>query len=118
MDTREKLLCQNIGDEDLLTENVLCEDNPEGERADGATEEKQLESQAIDISSVSRATGPPSPLIPTDVSPQTLVEEASKDDDEIPYPYPNPDLPKGKHHGSMRPPTVSEELWKIATKEE
>ena len=27
------------------------------------------------------------------------IEEAP--DDELPYPFPNPDLPKGKHHGSV-----------------
>ena len=61
---------------------------------------------------------PPSPLIPTDESPRPPNEGISDDEDELPYPYPNPDLRKGKHHGSMRPPTISEELWEVATKDE
>ena len=96
----------------------MREEQPKEEGTYGTTEESQLESEATNSSSVSGTTGPPSPLIPTDASPQTLVEEASKDNDEIPYPYPNPDLANGKHHGSMWPPTTSEEIWKVVTKEE
>ena len=62
-------MCQHIGDDDILGEQVLREDQPEEERTNGASEEVQLESKAPDPSSDSGATGPPSPLTPTDVSP-------------------------------------------------
>ena len=104
LDKKENLMFQNIGDDDIFGEAMLFDEPPKEERTREAIEgEALLENTVRDPSSSSGPTGPPSPLTPTDVSPRQPSKEENQED-EIPYPYPNPDLRKGKHHGSTRPP--------------
>ena len=97
LDQREQLMCQDIGDEDIIGDPQLREDQPKEERTNGTVEEAQLESKVMDPTSSVQGQGPPNPLIPTDESPQPPKEDettSEDEEDELPYPYPNPDLKK------------------------
>ena len=74
LDRRERLNCQDIVDDDIIGDPQLREDQPKEQRAKGAVEQAQLESQVTDPTSSVQGRGPPSPLIPTDESPRSPKE--------------------------------------------
>ena len=100
-------MCQNIDDEDIIGEPQLREDQPQEERNHEADEGAQLESQVPNPTFSAQGTGPPSPLIPQDESPQPPKGDeriSESDEEELPYPYPNRDLKRGKTPWEL-PPT-------------
>ena len=99
----------------------MRDDQPEEERARATDSGPQPEGQATEPTSSVDGQGPPSPLMPQAESPQeaAIPDQASdKEGGDLPYPFPNPDLKRGRHHGSTRPPTISPELWDLATPNE
>ena len=90
LDKKERLVCQDNGDDDIAGETQLRDDQPKEERTQETVEGARLESQVPDPTSSVPGQGPPSPLIPQGESPRESAKDQNAseiDEDELPYPY-------------------------------